>query len=48
MLGFKTFYCARILPGGIEVTRMITKGQMKWARGTHPSARAAPDQQRAE
>ena len=38
MLGFKTFRCARILLGGIEVMHMITKGQMKCARGTHPSA----------
>jgi putative transposase len=29
MLGFKSFRCARILPGGIEVTHMIAKGQMK-------------------
>ena len=38
MRGFKTFRCARILLGGIEVMHMITKGQMKCARGTHPSA----------
>ena len=38
MLGFKTFRCARILLGGIEVMHMIAKGQMKCARGTHPSA----------
>ncbi|MFM0351594.1 transposase [Paraburkholderia sp. RL17-347-BIC-D] len=38
MLGFKTFRCVRILPGGIEVMHMIAKGQMKCARGTHPSA----------
>jgi putative transposase len=41
MLGFKTFRCARILLGGIEVMHMITKGQMKCARGIPPSA---PDQ----
>lgn len=29
MLGFKSFRCARILPGGIEVAHMIAKGQMK-------------------
>ena len=38
MLGFKTFRCARILLAGIEVMRMIAKGQMKCARGTDPSA----------
>ncbi|MFM0007530.1 IS6 family transposase [Paraburkholderia dipogonis] len=38
MPGFKTFRCVRILPGGIEVMHMIAKGQMKCARGTHPSA----------
>ena len=38
MLGFKTFRSARILLGGIEVMHMIAKGQMKCARGTHPSA----------
>jgi putative transposase len=37
MLGFKTFRCARILCG-IETMHMIIKGQMKCARGTHPSA----------
>ena len=29
MLGFKSFRCARILLGGIEVAHMISKGQMK-------------------
>jgi transposase-like protein len=29
MLGFKIFPCARILLGGIELMRMIAKGQMK-------------------
>jgi putative transposase len=38
MLGFKTFRCARILLGGIELMHMIAKGQMKCARGTHPSS----------
>ena len=38
MLGFKTFRCARILLGGIEVMHMIAKGQIKCARGTHSSA----------
>jgi hypothetical protein len=38
MLGFRTFCCARILLAGIEVMHMIAKGQMKCARGTHPSA----------
>jgi putative transposase len=41
MLGFKTFRCARILLGSIELMHMITKRQMKCARGTPPSA---PDQ----
>jgi putative transposase len=36
MLGFKTFRCARILLAGIEVMRMIAKGQMKSDRGTPP------------
>jgi putative transposase len=38
MLGFKTCRCARILLAGIELAHMITKGQMKCARGTHPSS----------
>ncbi len=38
MLGFKTFRCARILLAGIETMHTIAKGQMKCARGTHPSA----------
>jgi transposase-like protein len=38
MLGFKSFRCARILLAGIELMHMITKGQMKCVRGTHPSA----------
>jgi hypothetical protein len=38
MLGFKTFRDARILPDGIEVMHMIAKGQIKCARGIHPSA----------
>lgn len=38
MLGFKSFRCARILLGGIEVMHMVTKGKMKCARRTHPSA----------
>jgi hypothetical protein len=37
MLGFKTFRCARILLAGIEIMHMIAKGQMKCARGIHPS-----------
>ncbi|SIT35922.1 hypothetical protein BN2475_60004 [Paraburkholderia ribeironis] len=31
MLDFKTFRCARILLGGIEIMHMIVKGQMKCA-----------------
>ncbi len=37
MLGFKYFRCARILLAGIELMHTIAKGQMKCARGTHPS-----------
>jgi putative transposase len=29
MLGFKTFLCARILRGGIELMHMIKKGQLQ-------------------
>ena len=29
MLGFKTFRCARILLGGIELMHMVAKGQMQ-------------------
>jgi len=29
MYGFKDFRCARILLSGIELTNMISKGQMK-------------------
>ena len=32
MRGFKSFRCARIFPGGIEVMHTIAKGQMKCAR----------------
>ncbi len=38
MPGFKTFRRARILLAGIELMHMIVKGQMKFARGAHPSA----------
>jgi putative transposase len=34
MLGFKTFLCARILLGGIELMHMIKKGQMKGSSQT--------------
>ena len=37
MLGFKTIRCARTLLAGIEIMRMIAKGQMKRARENHPS-----------
>jgi putative transposase len=40
MLGFKNFRCARILPGGIELMRMIAKGQM-----TDNGARQTPEEQ---
>jgi putative transposase len=36
--GFKTFRCARILLAGIKLMHMITKGQMQYSRGTHPSS----------
>ena len=29
MLGFKSFRCARVILGGIELMHMIAKGQMK-------------------
>ena len=32
MLGFKTFRCARILLGGIELVHVIKKGQLKGSR----------------
>jgi len=38
MLGFKSFCRARIILAGIELMHMIAKGQMKFARGTYPSA----------
>src|SRR5260370_32987822 len=37
MLAFKTYRCARILLAGIEIMHIIAKGQMKCARGIHPS-----------
>ncbi|MDW3687964.1 IS6 family transposase [Cupriavidus sp. CV2] len=38
MRGFKAFRCARVLLSGIEMMHMIVKGQMKYPRGTNPSA----------
>jgi transposase-like protein len=38
MLGFKDFWCARIILSGIEVMYMIRKGQMQVKKDTHPSA----------
>ena len=38
MLGFKSFRCARIILGGIELVHMIAKGQMKSDGGRHRSA----------
>ena len=38
MLGFKTFLCARILLAGIEVIRMIRKGQLGAIRDQASSA----------
>jgi putative transposase len=37
MLGFKSFRCARIILGGIELMHMIAKGQMKSDDGRHRS-----------
>src|SRR5471032_1654076 len=37
MLGFKSFRCARIILGGIELVHMIAKGQMKSDGGRHRS-----------
>jgi transposase-like protein len=38
MLGFKSFRCARILLGGIELMHMIAKGRVKCSHRIHPSA----------
>ena len=38
MLGFKSFWSARILIGGIETMHMIHKGQMDWHAGSTVSA----------
>ena len=38
MLGFKSFRCAYIILGGIELMHMIAKGQMKSDGGRHHSA----------
>ncbi len=38
MLGFKAFRCARIPLGGIELMRMIAKGQMPGHDGNNTSA----------
>jgi hypothetical protein len=37
MLGFKSFRCAHIILGGIELMHMIAKGQMKSDDGRHRS-----------
>jgi transposase-like protein len=37
MLGFKSFRCARVILGGIELMHMIAKGQMKSDGGRHRS-----------
>ncbi|SAL49968.1 integrase catalytic region [Caballeronia sordidicola] len=37
MLGFKSFRCARIILGGIELMHMIAKGQMKSDDGRYRS-----------
>jgi hypothetical protein len=41
MLGFKSFRCARIILGGIELMHMIAKGQMKSDGG---GQRSVPEQ----
>ena len=41
MLGFKSFRCARVILGGIELMHMIAKGQMKSDGGRH---RSVPEQ----
>ncbi len=38
MLAFKAFRCTRILLGGIELMRMIAKGQMRCPKGSATSA----------
>ena len=38
MLGFKSFGCARIILGGIEIMHMIRKGQMRSNSGSGLSA----------
>jgi putative transposase len=34
MLGFKSFWCAQATLAGIELIRMLKKGQMKYSRGS--------------
>jgi transposase-like protein len=38
MLGFKSFRCARIILGGIEIMHMICKGQLRSNDGSTLSA----------
>jgi hypothetical protein len=38
MLGFKSFWGARILIGGIETMHMIRKGQLNFPKGSTMSA----------
>ena len=38
MLGFKSFWSARIIIAGIEIMHMIRKGQMNWPEGSTMSA----------
>jgi putative transposase len=38
MFGFKSFRCARVILGGIEITRMICKGQLRSNDGSMLSA----------
>jgi putative transposase len=36
MLGFKSFRCARVILGGIEIMHMIRKEQMRSSNGSSP------------
>jgi putative transposase len=38
MLGFKSFRCARVILGGIEIMHMIRKEQMRSSKGSSLSA----------
>ena len=38
MLGFKSFRCARVILGGVEIMHMICKGQLRSNDGSMLSA----------